>query len=307
MAELIGVTAMRLPCHRLPALLSAILVLVPLAPLTAQQNNPLSAARESAHRSPEWQSIEQHLPNLATATPKELETQADILRARRFPEDALVFYGYALQRGANPVEIYKKLGVTHLELKNVVLAQLYFQKAVKLDRKDAEAWNNLGATEYVSRQYAAAIDDYKKSVKLSKATAVYHSNLGMAYFDQKDFKKARREIQTALKLDPAIFTRGSSSGVSAHVLSPEDRARFCLEMAKTYAIAGNEEEMLHSLAMASENGIDLLAEMGKDKNLAPLRNDPRILILVQNQKALRSGQPGLTQVGAVQPLETAAH
>jgi tetratricopeptide (TPR) repeat protein len=176
---------------------------------------------------------------------------------------------------------------------------------LKLNRKDAEAWNNLGATEYVSRQYSAAIGDYKKSVKLSKDSAVYHSNLGMAYFDEKDYKKARKELQTALKLDPAIFSRGSSSGVSAHVLSPEDRARFCMEMAKTYALAGNDAEMIHSLSMASENGIDLLAELGRDKLMAAYRSDPRVLILVQNQKAMRGPRAGLTQVGAVQPLAPA--
>ena len=296
---------MRLPSCSFPALFSAILILLPTTPLAAQQNISLSGAREIAHQSPEWLNIERHLPDPATASPDVLEMQADILRARRFPEDALVFYGYALQRGANPVAIYKKIGVTHLELKNTVLAQLYFQKAVKLNNRDAEAWNNLGATEYVSRQYGAAITDYKKSVKLNKESAVYHSNLGMAYFDQRNYKKARREIETALKLDPAIFSRGSSAGVSAHVLSPEDRARFCFEMAKTYAIAGNEVEMIHSLAMASENGMDLLAELGRDKTMAAYRSDPRVLVLVQNQKALHASQGGLTQVGAVQPLSPA--
>jgi tetratricopeptide (TPR) repeat protein len=298
---------MRISGVSLPALFSAILLLLPNTPLAAQQNISLSSGREIAHQNPEWLNIERHLPDPATATPAVLEMQADILRARRFPEDALAFYGYALQRGANPVVIYKKIGVTHLELKNTVLAQLYFQKAVKLNSKDAEAWNNLGATEYVSRQYSAAIADYKKSVKLNKDSAVYHSNLGMAYFDERNYKKARKEIETALKLDPAIFSRGSSSGVSAHVLSPEDRARFCFEMAKTYAIAGNEAEMIHSLAMASENGMDLLAELGRDKTMVAYRNDPRVLVLVQNQKALHASQGGLTQVGAVQPLSPAAN
>jgi tetratricopeptide (TPR) repeat protein len=282
-------------------------LLLPLPPMSAQQNTSLSAAREIAHQSPEWANIARHLPDPATAAPKELEMQADILRARRFPEDALAFYGYALQRGGDSGSLYKKLGVTHLELKNIVLAQLYFQKAVKLNSKDAEAWNNLGATEYVSRQYSAAVGDYKKSVKLSKDSAVYHSNLGMAYFDEKNFRKARKELQTALKLDPLIFSRGSSSGVSAHVLSPEDRARFCLEMAKTYALAGNDAEMIHSLSMASENGIDLLAALSRDKTMAAYRSDPRVLILVQNQKALRGSQAGLTQVGAVQPLAPAVN
>src|SRR5260370_18670880 len=141
-----------------PALLSSILLVFSSVPLAAQRNTNLNSGRELAHRSPEWASIEKHLPDPATASAPELEQQADILRARRFPEDAMEFYGYALKHGADLERMYKKIGITHLELGNVVLAQLYFQKAVKLNRKDAEAWNNLGAVEYISHQYGAVID-----------------------------------------------------------------------------------------------------------------------------------------------------
>ena len=56
---------------------------------------------ELEHQSPDWAAIEKHLPDPATASAKQLEMQGDILRARRFPEDALDYYGYALRRGAN--------------------------------------------------------------------------------------------------------------------------------------------------------------------------------------------------------------
>jgi len=249
---------MRISSLRLPALISAIFLITFTVPLTAQTNVNFSGSL-LAHQSPEWASIQRHLPDPETASIRELEQQADILRARRFPEDALVFYGYALKRGDDPVKLYKKIGVTHLELRNMVLAELFFRKAVKLNKKDAEAWNNLGAVEYLNHQFGSSIGDYKKAVKLEKSSAVYHSNLGMAYFDQHDYKKARKEISVALKLDPEIFThKSSTTGVSAHVLSPEDRARFCMEMAKTFAQAGNYDEMIHSLSMASDNGIAAL-------------------------------------------------
>ncbi len=270
---------------------------------SSQQRASLDSGRSMAHMNPEWPNIAKHLPDPATAGASELEMQADILRARRVREVDLQLYTYALQHGANAVRVYKKMGVTHLELRNVVLAQMYFQKAVKLNNKDAEAWNDLGAVEYMGHQYGSAIGDYKKAVKFDKVAAVYHSNLGMAYFDQKDYKKARKEIATALKMDPEIFHKTSSTGISAHVLSPQDRARFCLEMAKTYAQDKNELEMLHSLSMASEAGMDLVTEMGKDKVLAAYKADPRVLILVQNAKALHSGQPGLASVSAIQPLQ----
>jgi hypothetical protein len=61
--------------------------------------------------------------------------------------------------------------------------------------------------------------------------------------------------------------------------------------------------MLHSLSMAAEAGIDLIAEMGKDKLLAAYRNDPRVLILEQNAKALRARRVGTTEAGNVPPLK----
>jgi tetratricopeptide (TPR) repeat protein len=268
-------------------------------PNTAEVN----ATRALEHQSPDWAAIAKHLPDPATSSASILETQADILRARRFPADALDFYGYALQRGGHPGEIYKKLGITNLELHNVELARSYFQKAIKVNRNDASAWNNLAAVEYLNREYGAAIKTYKRSVKLDKNSAIYHSNLGMAYFDTKDFKNARKELAIALGLDPDIFKKSSSAGISAHVLSPEDRAQFCIEMAKTYALAGDEAEMMHSLSMASEAGANLIAEMSKDKELARYKDDPRVLVLVQNAKALKAGT-GLAQLGAIPPVKS---
>ncbi len=129
----------------------------------------------------------------------------------------------------------------------------------------------------------------------------------MAYFDKKDYKNSSAELEIALKLDPAIFTRGSSAaGVAAHVLSSADRARFCMEMAKTYARQGNIGEMLHSLSVASEAGLDLIPEMSKDKVLAEFKDDPRVLLIVHNSKAMKAGQEGLTEVGRAAAAPPAA-
>ena len=291
---------MRLP-YLFPAI-SSLLLPVMLAGQSAPQGMQpvvgLSPSRDAAHRTAEWAEIEKHLPSSTTGSPHDLEVQGDILRARRYPEDALDYYNYALKRGGRPGDIYKKLGMTHLELHNPELARMYFQKALKANRNDASAWNDLGAVEYLNQQLNSAISDYKKSVKLDGKSAIYHSNLGMAYFDKKDYSSARKEIATAMRLDPGVFTRSGSAGVSAHVLSSSDRAQFCLEMAKTYAQAGNELEMLHSLNMAGEAGADLTQEISKDKALAAYKQDPRVLMLIRNIKAMREGRP-VEEAGSV--------
>jgi tetratricopeptide (TPR) repeat protein len=238
------------------------------------------------HDDPQWLLVKDHLPDPATATAKRLEDQADLLRVRRFPEDALEFYGYAIKRGGNTANLMNKIGLTQLELHNVVLAEGYFRQAVKMDRRSAQGWNNLAATEYLQRQYGSAVGDYKKAVKLDGATAVFHANLSTAYFETKDYKRARRQADDAMKIDPNVYQHSSGAGVAAHPLAVEDRARFSFEMAKLYAEHGHIEEMLHALSVASENGFDIGSNMMKDPDLAKYNDDPRVSLLIMTAKAL---------------------
>src|SRR5271168_850778 len=81
-----------------------LLSVAPLSPAenTGGQQNPTAAdMRELRHQDPQWQSVKLHLPDPATATAQQLETVGDVLRARRFPEDAIDYYNYALQRGGD--------------------------------------------------------------------------------------------------------------------------------------------------------------------------------------------------------------
>jgi tetratricopeptide (TPR) repeat protein len=230
------------------------------------------------------------LPDPATAAAQALELQADILRARRFPQDALDYYRYALARGGNAASLLNKLGLTELEMHNVEFARAYFQRSVKLDRKSAAAWNNLGAVNYLDRMSAQAVSNYKRAIKLDKRQAVFHANLATVSFEIKDYSKARHEIAAALELDPQVFEQQGTGGVAAHVLSSQDQAQFYFEMAKMYAREGLEEQMLHSLATAAEAGMDVQSEMGKDPHLAMFVLDPRVLLLVHNAELLRAGR-----------------
>jgi tetratricopeptide (TPR) repeat protein len=275
-----------------------------LLPAQGFVDRPVIGARDDRrHEDPQWESVQKHLPDPATSAPKKLEEQADLLRVRRFPEDALDYYQFALRRGGDSATLRNKIGLTELELRNIVLAEAYFRQAIKLDRKNSQSWNNLAATEYLERQYGSAVSDYKKAVKLNQANAIYHANLSTAYFELKNFNKARHEADTALKIDPLVYLHGSGAGVSAHVLSVEDRGRFAYEMAKLYARHGQEEEMLHQLAMACENGFDILTNMGKDPELVKYRADSRVVLLVEAAKMLH---PNAGTLGSTASIKGAA-
>jgi tetratricopeptide (TPR) repeat protein len=260
-----------------------------------QQTSPnTEAMREIRHQDPQWDSVKTHLPDPGTATAEQLETVADVLRARRFPEDALDYYLYAAKRGGgNQVMLMNKIGVTQLELRHTALARAYFQRAIQLQKKDPVAWNNLGAVEYMDGRFATAISNYSRAIKLNKTSAIYHSNLATALFEEKRYKDARNQYKIALQLDPDMAHHDGTGGLTAHMLSPEDHARYCFEMARLYAELGDETDMLRYLTMASEGGFDVMGELRSDPKLDHYRKDTRVILLVQNAKALRSGRASI--------------
>jgi tetratricopeptide (TPR) repeat protein len=263
------------------------------------------------HEDPQWVLVQPHLPDPATASAQTLEMAGDVLRARRFPEDALEYYNYALQKGGKEATLMNKLGVTELEMHNNVVARIYFQRLVRLMRKDAQGWNNLGAVECIEGNFGRAISDYHRAIKLDKVrdktSATYHSNLGAALIEEKDYTGARQQYEIALRMDPEMADRGGSTGMTARMLSPEDHARFCYEMARLYAERKDDANVMHYLTMASEAGFDVLTEMSSDKVLGAYRKDPRVLLLVRNAQALRSGHAVAEVKGELPPLPSSAH
>jgi tetratricopeptide (TPR) repeat protein len=259
---------------------------------TGGPQTPTDNMRELRHQDPQWESVRLHLPDPATTSAQQLETVGDVLRARRFPEDAIDYYTYSLRRGGDEATLMNKIGVTQLDLRHTAAARAYFSRVIKLKNKDSVAWNNLGAVEYIDNRFGTAISDYKKAIKLDKNSAIYHSNLATALFEQRDYKPAREQFKIALKLDPDVAHHDGSGGLTAHMVSPEDHARFCFEMARMYSELGDVTNMLHYLTMASEGGFDVITAM-HDGEISKYRKDPRVILLVENAKALRSGSAGV--------------
>lgn len=270
-------------------------VLAPLAAYAAdsnavppQQPAPLTSADERAalHNSPDWALIAPHLPDPKTASAADLEMTADVLRARRFPEDALDYYGYALQRGGDVSTLLNKMGIVRLELRQVDLARAMFLRTVRAHKKDATAWNNLGVTYYAMQDYRSAIDAYRHAVKINKNSAVFHSNLGLAYFEKNDVEEARLEFARALQIDPSIMSGGDNGGTTAHILGAHNYPGMCLQMASLFAREHDVDRMLFWLGKGSDAGLDVRAAMHEDAALAQYAKDPRITLLIANAAEL---------------------
>jgi len=253
--------------------------------------------RAALHNSSEWQLIQPHLPDPQTASASALETAADVLRARRFPEDALDYYGYAMARGGDVSELLNKMGITRLELRQNDLARQMFLRTVRARKNDAQGWNNLGVTEYADHNFHAAIVDYKRATKLNRKSAVFHSNLAMAYFEDKDMESARAQFALAIKIDPGILQQRDSGGSTAQIIGSQNYAELCFEMARLFAGNQNVEATRLWLAKASEGGYDVHTAMLNDIVFKPYIKDPEVILMLSNAEHLRkrsvAAVPGL--------------
>jgi len=255
---------------------------------TAQDFYAEQMARERGHNTAQWAQIEGHLPDRLTSSPELLESQADILLARSFPEDANSYYNYALQNGGDPAGLLVKIGMTELDMRDVPAARAYFKRVLSIDHKHADAWNNLGVVEQINARLPFAIVNYERATKLDPLRAVFHANLAIAYLDHAEYASARREIATALRLDPAIFeSEGDNAGPVARVISAQARLRLQFELARLYAQLKDEDRMVHALAAASEAGMDVRTAMRRDHVLAPYLDDARVIVLSRNSQLLR--------------------
>lgn len=256
--------------------------------VTAQDFYAEQMARERGHNTMQWTQIEEHLPDRLTSPPDILELQGDILRARRFPEDANTYYNYALQNGGDPAALLVKIGMTELDMRDIPAARAYFKRVLGIDPKHADAWNNLGVVEQINARLPFAIVNYERATRLDPQRAVFHANLAIAYLDHGEYSSARREIATALRLDPAIFeSEGDNSGPVARVISASARLRLHFELARLYAQLKDETRMVHALAAAGEAGLDVRTAMRHDRVLAPYLEDSRVIVLYRNSQLLR--------------------
>jgi tetratricopeptide (TPR) repeat protein len=269
-------------------LLAGCSVALRLQMLSAEAQVPKTGTEERAarHSGTEWGMIAPHLPNPATATAAQLETAGDVLKARRFPEDAIEYYQYAIAHGGNQAQLFKKMGVARLELRQNALARALFVQCVHASKKDAQAWNNLGATDYSMGAYGASIGEYKRAVRLDKTSAVFHANLGMSYFENHEMDRARTQFAMAMQLDPTIMEDRSSGGTTLRILQSQDYGRLCFEMAKTYMKKGEVDESKHWMQKASEHGLNLRMALNDDADLREWLKDPQVQVMIENADRL---------------------
>jgi tetratricopeptide (TPR) repeat protein len=243
--------------------------------------------RDIQHSGLEWASVSAHLPDPQTASAEKLKIAADNLAARRYFEDALDYYGYALARGGDPSELQNQIGVVWLKLGQRIQARAAFLRAVHVQKRNSHAWNNLGVMEYENKNYQQAISDYSRAVHIDRESAAYRSNLALGYFSMSDMESARKQFIAAMRLDPNFMTPDDGYGASVHILSGNNYSGICFQLARLYASQNQLPEMRLWLAKASEAGFDVKAGMETDAVLKTYMKDPEIRQILLSEDAMR--------------------
>lgn len=237
----------------------------PLVPSDTGSDNTATAPSE----------VRRAEPPPPTWSAEELEARGDSLRAEKAYADAIDYYRAALAKKPNSASMNNKMGMAELMMLRFPKARKAFERALKVDPQYAEAMNNLGVVYYMQSNYKNAIKHYLRAVAARPDNASFYSNLGTAYFARKNFEQASLAYARAQELDPEVFERRSRTGVSAHMASPADRARYSYVIAKIYARVGDTDRCLLYLKKAVEQGFPEIANAYKDEEFASIRKDPR--------------------------------
>ena len=222
-----------------------------------------------------WANSSLDLPKTAEEVVKSAELKGDLERVHNNYYMATSYYRQALRADPRNPVILNKLGISELKLGDRGRAKKHFSQALKADPKNISALNNLGAVAYLDKKYKPAVKYLKQALELDESSAPAHLNLAEAWLGMGEVDRAMTEYARAIELDADILSE-SSTGVSARVSTPAQRARVDYLIAKAYAKRGNIDGALEYLNRAKELRFPELSRVYKDQEFASLWMDPRL-------------------------------
>jgi tetratricopeptide (TPR) repeat protein len=237
----------------------------------------LLPARQAAPKTDQTQPV---APAPAAGSPLTPEQHGDIYMARKMYREAIAQYKEAPKTSS---AVWNKMGIACHQLNELDAAKKNYERAIKLDPRNAEAINNLGTVYYARRDYRRAISQYNKALKYAPDSASIYSNMGTAWFARKNYPEAAAAYQKAIALDPDVFEHRDTHGVLIQERRVEDRARFHFYMAKTYAKARMNDRALEYMRKALEEGFKDREKFNEDPDFAALKDLPEFKDLLARE------------------------
>ena len=180
----------------------------------------------------------------------------------------------------------------------------YYEKAIKIDPKDARAWYNKGIALSKLGRTKDAVEAYKKSIDLEPQKAEAWTNLGISYDILKCTEEAINAYQKAIEFNPdgsgphiTLARLYGNLGKEAESEEQCKLARKLIEKEREYnracfeAICGRAETSLELLRTALKEKIVTAEYARRDPDFEFIRDDPRFEALLDEFSAGGEGGP----------------
>jgi Tfp pilus assembly protein PilF len=89
-----------------------------------------------------------------------------------------------------------------LESGDIGRAELFCQKAIGIDSKNASAYSLLGVIFGIKGSYKESIDSFKKAISIDPEYVGAYSDLGITYARMGNVTEAKRVWKEGLKISP---------------------------------------------------------------------------------------------------------
>jgi tetratricopeptide (TPR) repeat protein len=199
------------------------------------------------------------------------ELRGDIFMAKKMYREAVEAYKEAPRDSAI---VLNKTGIAYHQMLQLDVAEKYYRLSVRANPHYAEAINNLGTIYFSRKSYRRAVSEYRRALRINPQSASIWSNLGSGYFERKDYQHAAESWQKALTLDPEVFENRSTQGVLIQQQTVEERAKYHIFLARTYAKAGMNTQALTYIRKALEEGFKERKKLTDDPAFAQLKELP---------------------------------
>lgn len=229
-------------------------------------------------------SANQAAPAAGSSRVLTLEQRGDIFMARKNYADAADYYYRALKESSfKNATVWNKLGIAFQEEGKFHSARKAYTSATRAQKDFAEAWNNLGTVYFMEKKYSHSVKFYQRAIELKGDNATFHINLGISYSRVGKYADAVQEYRTALGIDPKVLTEESLLGTVIH--TTESDVKFYFYMAKAFASVGDEENAVHYLRRALEDGFNDRKRIDEDPDFKKISNSPAFVELMRNPPA----------------------
>lgn len=215
------------------------------------------------------------------ATPQGLspEELGDILVIHHRYQAAITAYSSAPQMTAI---LWAKLGVAYQMLFDDEDAIRCYQQALQLDPGYADALNDLATIHESQGLFGEAEREYRAALKLAPGSAMIRKNLGTDLMVEHKYNQGWEAYQQALAIDPEIFA-GPNGPHIGNIATKEGLGAVDYYTALANLRAGYTDAAIESLRAAMNEGFMTPKKVSRDKNVAPLRQDPAFQQLLADE------------------------